>query len=70
MDFAAGTISCTKSVSHRTGSARVGQTKTAAGVRTVPLLPELRAVLERPVDALDTDYLFHGAIVGFLRGNG
>ena len=60
VDFAAGTISCTKSVSHRTGSARVGQTKTAAGVRTVPLLPELRAVLERPVDALDTDYLFHG----------
>lgn len=60
IDFKAGTIRCTKSVSHRTGSARVGQTKTAAGVRTVPLLPELRAALDRPIDALDTDYIFHG----------
>ena len=60
IDFDRQTISCTKSISHRTGSARVGQTKTAAGVRVVPLLPDLVRTLRRPADALDTDYVFHG----------
>lgn len=45
---------------NKTGSAKVGQTKTEAGVRTVPLLPDLVGVLKRPADAMDTDYVFHG----------
>lgn len=58
VDTKAGTISCRQSVSHRTGTASVGDTKTDAGIRTVPILPDLAKYLIRPENAADEDYVF------------
>ena len=60
IDFAKGTINCNKSVSHRTGTAKVGTTKTDAGNRSVPILPDLCKSLHRPKGAKDDDYVFYG----------
>ena len=60
IDFKKKTISCSKSVSHRTGTATVGDTKTDAGVRVVPILPDLAQLLKRPNDAKDDDFIFYG----------
>lgn len=61
VDFQKGWISCSKSVSHRGGVARlVDHTKTAAGVRKVPILPDLKQLLKRPKEADDEDFLFYG----------
>lgn len=59
IDFKGKTISCTKSISFR-GTAKESSTKTAAGIRTVPLLPDLQAVLVKPSNSKSTDYIFHG----------
>lgn len=60
VDFQNKTISCRQSVSHRTSTATIGSTKTDAGFRVVPLLPDLERVLCRPEDAKDTDFVFYG----------
>ncbi len=61
IDFSKATISCDKTISHRSGSAREAPLKTDNGYRTVPLLPPLQAVLEKPAGAKETDYVFFGA---------
>lgn len=60
IDFEHSTISCSKSVSHRTGTAAISTTKTDAGVRVVPILPDLKKVLIRPHGASDDDFVFYG----------
>lgn len=61
IDFDNGTISCEKTISHRTGTAKAAPPKTDSGYRVVPLLPALVDKLERPDDAKDTDYVFFGS---------
>lgn len=61
IDFSKGTIRCYETVSHRTGTAKVAPPKTAQGYRSVPLLPALSDVLEKPQSAKDTDYVFYGS---------
>lgn len=58
IDFKAKEIHCSKSVVFR-GTAKIAETKTSSGVRTVPLLPDLAAVLKKPRTAKSTDYIFH-----------
>lgn len=60
VDFAAGTISCSESISHRGSTAKAAPPKTAQGYRTVPILPALSEALERPQSAKLTDYIFYG----------
>ncbi len=60
IDFSKGTICCSETVSHRTGTAKIAPPKTAQGYRVVPLLPALSESLERPQCAKDTDYVFYG----------
>lgn len=60
VDFANEEIHCEEAVSHRGATAKRKQTKTKAGVRTAPLLPDLKAALVQPKDAKPTDYIFHG----------
>lgn len=60
IDFEARTIRCTKTVEQIDNKAYIKAPKTAAGVRTVPLLDGLAAVLKRPRDAKQTDYIFSG----------
>lgn len=61
IDFKARTIRCTKTVEQLDGKARIKPPKTAAGVRTVPLLDGLAAVLKRPKGSKKTDFVFGGA---------
>lgn len=63
IDFKARTIDCYKSVVYRGGKAIVGGTKTEAGIRKPPLLPDLEAALKAVYKAekpKPTDYVFHG----------
>lgn len=60
VDFARMEISCRKSVSQRTGAGKVQDTKTENAIRTVPILPDLAQVLQRPRGARDTDFVFCG----------
>lgn len=60
IDFKKGTITCGETISHRSGTAKAAPPKTVSGYRTVPLLDELSAVLKRPAEAADTDYVFFG----------
>ena len=60
IDFKKKTISCGESISFRSGTATVAPPKTANSYRTVPLLDELAVVLEKPMGAADTDYVFYG----------
>ncbi len=60
IDFRKATISCGKAISYRSGTAKEAPPKTDSGYRTVPLLPPLKAVLKKPADAKDTDYVFFG----------
>lgn len=60
VDFKRMEISCTKSVSQRSGTGRISDTKTVNGVRTVPILPDLAQVLQRPKGAQNTDFVFCG----------
>ncbi len=61
INFANATISCDKAISFRPGTATEAPLKTDNGYRTVPLLPPLQAVLEKPADAKGTDYVFYGS---------
>jgi len=65
VDFKAKTISCTKQVIFR-NTAFIGDVKTKAGIRTVPILPDLANVLKRPADAKDKDYIFKSENGTFL----
>lgn len=65
MDFKGKTISCNKSISYRS-TAKLGSTKTEAGERTVPLLPDLAKVLKKPKGAKDSDYIFISDAGSFL----
>lgn len=60
IDFKKGTVTCGETISHRTGTAKSAPPKTDNGYRTVPLLPALSDILERPQNAKDTDYVFYG----------
>lgn len=60
IDFKNRTISVHKSVSYRTGAPKTKCPKTEAGLRQVPLLEPLEAVLHRPKGAANTDYIFPG----------
>lgn len=41
------------------GTPRLKETKTEAGERDVPILPQLAPFLQRPAGAKDSDYIFH-----------
>ena len=60
IDFKRKTISCGETVSFRSGRSTLGPPKTASGFRSVPLLDELAAVLDRPDSASDSDFVFCG----------
>lgn len=60
INFSAGTISCSATISHRSGTAKVAPPKTAQGYRSVPILPALSEALSKPHDAKPTDYVFYG----------
>lgn len=62
IDFKAGTISCTKSLIYRNGTATISDTKTVNGVREVPILPDLEPALKeyKPDNASPEDYVFYG----------
>lgn len=60
IDFKKCTITCGETITHRGGTAKTAPPKTDNGYRTVPLLPSLAEVLERPDDATDNDYVFYG----------
>ena len=57
IDFKAGTINCNKAADLSEGTGNKTP-KTDAGIRTVPLLDDLRAVLKRPKAAKNTDNVF------------
>ena len=60
VDFRRMEIRCDKAVTQRGGAGKLQETKTAYGVRTVPILPDLEPLLIRPKGAKDTDFLFCG----------
>lgn len=60
VDFNAGEITVDKQVNYEDGAPKITEPKTEAGVRTVPLLPDLKAVLVMPEDAEPEHYIFHG----------
>lgn len=60
IDFKRKTIDIHKSASYYSGAPKIKSPKTEAGVREIPLLPPLEAVLHRPKGAKDTDYIFCG----------
>lgn len=60
VDFKTGNINVSKQVNYESGIAEITEPKTDAGIRTVPLLPDLKAVLKMPEDAEPSHYLFHG----------
>jgi integrase len=55
-----GTISCSRQISYEDGSAKITPPKTSAGIRTVPLLPDLKEALVLNDDAHLDDFIFHG----------
>ena len=62
IDFKTDLITCSGSVIFR-GTAEVNDTKTAAGVRTVPLLPDIKAALlaAKPTDAKPEHFIFYSS---------
>lgn len=59
VDFNNKTITQDRQITFR-GTAIEKAPKTENGVRSVPLLPDLEAVLKRPKSAKDTDFIFYG----------
>ena len=57
IDFENKIITCNKSLVYR-GTAKIGETKTSSGMRTVPFLADLSKVLKKPKGAKSTDYVF------------
>lgn len=66
VDFKGKTISISKAVKYSGGYAKMGDTKTAYGVRVVPLLPDLEKLLVMPEDAKNTDYIFGSTSGSFI----
>ena len=60
IDFVAGTISISRSVSLRGARGVITDPKTESGIRTVPILPPLLPLLVPPQGAKLTDLVFHG----------
>lgn len=60
VDYNKMEIVCRKAVTQRSGIGRLQDTKTENGVRTVPILPDLEPLLQRPKGAKDTDFIFYG----------
>ncbi len=60
IDLEAEIISCARQISYEGGAPRVTLPKTLAGIRTVPLLPDLKIALDVPEDVRGDDYVFHG----------
>lgn len=62
IDFKKETITCNEQISYAGGVAQRTDTKTKAGRRTVPILPDLLFALRAamPKDAKPDDYIFHG----------
>lgn len=60
IDLKEKTIAVCGSVGFRSGRAEVGSTKTSAGVRLVPLLPDLERALRQLPAHKPEDFLFHG----------
>lgn len=58
IDYKNKWIHCKHQVQSRSGRSQLVPTKSESGVRSVPLLPALEAVLVRPEDARDTDFVF------------
>lgn len=58
IDFKTKQIACTKNLSYH-GVHKVGDPKTEAGIRTLPLLPPAETML-RPMQGEPDDYVFHG----------
>lgn len=58
IDFKNKQISCTKNLSYH-GVHKIGDPKTEAGIRTVPLLPPAEELL-RPLQGAPEEYVFHG----------
>ena len=59
IDFEKKEISISKEYSYPYGMPVLKETKTEAGMRTVPLLPGLEEHLKRPKDAKDEQLIFH-----------
>lgn len=62
VDFMKKTISCSKQVSYEGGISMITETKTEAGIRKVPILPDLLFYLKaaKPENAEPTHYVFYG----------
>ncbi len=60
VDFERDTISCTKQISTHGSVAFEKDPKTENGIREVPILPPLKAVLKRPPEAQDSHYILYG----------
>lgn len=60
IDFKRRVIDIRKSASYYSGAAKIQEPKTEAGIREIPLLAPLEAVLHRPRAAKNTDYVFPG----------
>lgn len=60
IDLKAGTITCSKAIEYNSPGLGEKEPKTEAGVRTVPILPDLKSVLKRPKGAKDSDPVFPG----------
>lgn len=58
IDFKAKTITIDKALKYSGGYAEIGSTKTESGIRVIPLLPDLKALLKKPKVAKGTDYVF------------
>jgi integrase len=59
VDFASKSITQDRQIVYH-GTTIEKEPKTENGIRTVPLLPDLEAVLKRPRNAKDSDFIFHG----------
>lgn len=59
VDFLNRSITQDRQIVYR-GTTIEKEPKTENGIRTVPLLPDLEAVLKRPPHAKDSDFIFHG----------
>lgn len=60
VDSEAGMISCSKAIEYSAPEALEKIPKTEAGIRRVPILPDLKVVLKRPKSAKNEDPIFPG----------
>jgi integrase len=60
VDFKEMKISCDKAVEYNANGTPLKLPKTDAGIRKVPILPDLKSVLKKPKNAVPTDLIFPG----------